>query len=55
MTFLILIIYENIVVVFIYFIVEVSKADVNLKDIDVDISEIIDEIYRISGFQIHLE
>ena len=29
---------------------EVSKSDINLKDIEVIISEIIDGIYRISGF-----
>jgi hypothetical protein len=29
---------------------EVSKFDINLKDIDVTISEITDGIYRISGF-----
>ncbi len=29
---------------------EVSKFDINLKDIDVIISEITDGIYRISGF-----
>ena len=29
---------------------EVSKSDINLKDIDVTISEITDGIYRISGF-----
>ena len=29
---------------------KVSKSDINLKDIDVNISEITDEIYRISGF-----
>jgi flavorubredoxin len=29
---------------------EVSKTDFNLKDINIDISEITDGIYRISGF-----
>ena len=29
---------------------EVSKSDINLKDIEVTISEITDGIYRISGF-----
>ena len=29
---------------------EVSKTDYAIKDIDVDISEITDGIYRISGF-----
>ena len=37
---------------------EVSKIDYANKDIDVDISEITDKIYRISGFsdifEIHL-
>jgi hypothetical protein len=31
---------------------KVSKFDINFKDIDVNISEITDGIYRISGFSI---
>jgi hypothetical protein len=34
---------------------EVSKTDYANKEIDVDISEITDRIYRISDFQIYLE
>ena len=34
---------------------EVSKADINLKNIDVTISEITGGIYRISGFLESLE
>ena len=45
------ILYENILVhQFVLFMKEVSKTDYAIKDIDVNISEIADGIYRISGF-----
>ena len=45
------ILYENILVhQFVLFMKEVSKTDYAIKDIEVNISEITDGIYRISGF-----